>query len=141
IELRAHGRQIRGPARHPYFDQGAAGEIDAVIEAGRQEYRDRRDRQQPGQKEAEQVPSHEVDLRHPPNDNERSHYRGIAFGLRRRSQVTICSRVTRIAENSEVKTPMLRVTAKPFTGPEPSEKSRMPATKVVTWLSRIVPKA
>src|SRR6266568_9611160 len=66
---------------------------------------------------------------------------GIAFGFNRRTQVTICSRVTRIAENSEVRTPMLRVTAKPFTGPDPKMYSRTPATSVVTWLSRIVPKA
>ncbi len=46
-----------------------------------------------------------------------------------------------MAENSEVKTPMLNVTANPFTGPDPSQYSKMPAISVVTWLSRIVPKA
>ena len=37
----------------------------------------------------------------------------------RYSQETICSRVTRMAENSEVSTPILSVTANPLTGPEP----------------------
>jgi hypothetical protein len=46
---------------------------------------------------------------------------GIAFGFQRRSQVTISSLVTRIAENSDVNTPMLKVTANPFTGPEPNQ--------------------
>src|SRR5215469_6171664 len=66
---------------------------------------------------------------------------GIARGFHSRSQVTIKSRVTRIAENSDVNTPMLSVTAKPLTGPEPSQNISAPATRVVTWLSRIVPKA
>ena len=65
----------------------------------------------------------------------------MALGFHSRSQVTINSRVTKIAENSEVRTPMLNVTAKPFTGPEPSQNISAPATRVVTWLSRIVPKA
>ena len=46
---------------------------------------------------------------------------GIAFGRQRRNHPTICSRVTNIAENSEVNTPILSVTANPLTGPEPSQ--------------------
>ena len=36
---------------------------------------------------------------------------------------------------------MLRVTANPLIGPEPSQNISAPATNVVTWLSTIVPKA
>ena|SRR5947208_1357588 len=60
-----------------------------------------------------------LDSRFRGNDVRGVRHSGIAFGLVRRTQVTICSRVTKIAENSEVKTPMLSVTAKPFTGPDP----------------------
>src|SRR5579862_4318941 len=62
-----------------------------------------------------------LDSRFRGNDDGGGRHSGIAFGFNCRTQVTICSRVTRIAEKSEVRTPMLRVTANPFTGPDPSQ--------------------
>src|SRR6266702_2182574 len=56
---------------------------------------------------------------------------GIAFGFHSRNQVTISNRVTKIAEKSDVRTPILSVTANPFTGPEPSQNINAPATRVV----------
>ena len=46
---------------------------------------------------------------------------GISLGFQRRSQLTIWSRVTSMAENSEVKTPIDKVTANPLIGPDPSQ--------------------
>src|SRR6185369_13279862 len=123
-----------------HLDQRAAFEIDAVVQPFRQEDADRQRGQQQRERKPIDMPAHEIDPRRAPDYDQRSHS-GMTLGFQRRSQLTISKRVTRIAENSEVNTPMLSVTAKPLTGPEPSQKSRMPATSVVTWLSRIVPKA
>src|SRR6185312_3244865 len=102
------------------LDQHAAFEVDPVIEADREEQCDRHYGEDRGECHADLVKPHEIDGRRVPDDNQRSHS-GISFGFQRLSQVTIRSRVTRIAENSEVRTPMLSVTANPFTGPDPSQ--------------------
>src|SRR6202043_1217191 len=169
IELLPHIGKIRRPGSRANLDQRTADKVDPVIEPDRQEQHDRADCQQPGERKPDLVPSHEVDFRRAPDDNQRSHLSptktrrsgmpegqarndghaasffilqiGMALGFHWRSQVTINSRVTNIAENSEVSTPMLSVTVNPFTGPEPSQNISAPATSVVIWLSRIVPKA
>ena len=60
---------------------------------------------------------------------------------RRRSQVTIISRVTMMAENIDVTSPMASVTAKPRTGPDPNRYSSTAAMKVVRLASMMVVKA
>ena len=65
----------------------------------------------------------------------------MVLGRRRSNQVTIISRVTKIAVKTEVMMPRPRVTAKPRTGPEPIANRIAAAMKVVTFASTMALRA
>ena len=64
--------------------------------------------------------------------------RRSARAVSRRVKKSMNARVTTMEVNIEATRPMMRVTAKPRTGPEPYCMSTTPATSVVTWLSTMV---
>src|SRR6266478_4732578 len=74
VELLPHVGEVRRPGGDANLDQGATDKVDAVIEPDRQKQHDRRDRQQERQGKPYLVPSHEVDFRRAPNDDQRSHF-------------------------------------------------------------------
>ena len=62
----------------------------------------------------------------------------IAFGRWRRSQNDTNMRVTVTAVKTLVAMPMVRTTAKPLIGPEPSQNMMIAAMMLVTFASQIV---
>ena len=50
-------------------------------------------------------------------------------------------RVMKMEVITEVMIPMMRVVAKPWTGPEPNTKRTIPVRRVVTWPSKMAEKA
>ena len=62
-------------------------------------------------------------------------------GRRRSNHITIRRRVTKIAVKTDVAMPHISVTAKPFTGPEPSAKRITAVIPVVTLASMMADSA
>src|SRR5690606_7542709 len=112
-------------------DQGAAGELDAVVDAPDEEHQQSGHHQQGDDDEREAPLAEEVVVR----VGEEAHgqmLRACRPG-RRCSQMRKKVRVTKMAVTIEAMMPITIVTAKPLTGPVPNWKRKSAVRMVVTF--------
>jgi len=74
IKLLPHIAEVGGSRCRANLDQRAANKVDAVIKADRRKQHDRGQGQQQGEREPQLVPSHEINFRRAPDDDQRSHF-------------------------------------------------------------------
>ncbi len=108
------------------FDQRAADEIDAEIQAVEKEQQHRDDRQHSRDRKADAPEAHEVELGVVRNDAKKRNMHGSPLdqigtvcGRNQRTQAATRRPVSVKAVNTVVMMPMPSVTAKPRTGPVP----------------------
>src|SRR5690606_19372086 len=132
--------------------RGAAGEVQAEVEAVDGDLHDRGDHQQQHEADRDPAPPHEVDagLGGDEFQREKSHVSSSVSGdqmaidlsLRLPPYSSVATpRDTVTAVNTEVRMPITIVTAKPRSGPVPKAYRATPASSAVMLESKIVPEA